>query len=127
MPGMCSLALNSVARSEASSCPPPEPTPVGPCIGTTSCSYYKAQCAKATTFWSKRYYCDGAPLVCATAGTTPFADCARSCLQTNDRCLNKQPFSAFARCESENHAFRFAFCTPCALLGDSLASMRNPR
>lgn len=88
----------------------------GPCQGTTDCSYYKTQCNKATTFTSHAYYCDGAPIACAIAGSTPYARCVRECLQDNDRCLNL-PDSQFPSCETNNHEFCFTFCLPCLVAG----------
>jgi len=80
----------------------------GPCQGTTDCSYYKAQCAKATTPSSKLYYCVGAPAVCNSAGHSRQANCVRLQLQEGDNCLNK--LTGFAGCEVKNHALAFAFC-----------------
>ncbi len=83
------------------------------CQGTTDCSYYTAQCAKATTSSSRAYYCFGAPAVCNSTKLFPIlrqtANCVRLTLQQGDTCLNI-PDQDFGTCEASNHAFAFGFC-----------------
>ena len=91
----------------------------GLCRGTTDCSYYKAQCAKATTSSSKLYYCAAAPAVCNGAKAAPLGrqvgNCVRLLLQENDKCLNI-PDGDFLACEERNHAFAFGYCGVACLL-----------
>ncbi len=86
----------------------------GACQGTTDCSYYKAQCAKAITPSSSAYYCLAAPAVCNSTTASPIGqktgNCIRLQLQENDQCLNIPDLTAFTNCEARNHAFAFAFC-----------------
>lgn len=84
-----------------------------PCPGTTDCSYYKNQCTKETTFWGKFYYCTLAPPICNNAGTNPWSNCMRLCLQIVDRCQNIQTFEQLVECDAAVHAVCGAACTLC--------------
>jgi RHS repeat-associated protein len=133
-PGLCDLNFDPVCRFCTSQIAGGPGCNIGPiqinivpvflfefslCRGTTDCSYYKKQCAKATTSKSKQYYCFEAPAVCngtkGIPGGRRVANCIRLKLEENDSCLNI-PDQDFLACEERNHAFAFSFCGAACLL-----------